>query len=72
MSLRNRSPKGTGAFSEVTEECEGCERETLHEVAVQLRTESQKRENAEFSREPYRIAECQVCGFASEVRMNNA
>ena len=62
----------SSAFSEVSEECDDCDRETIHEVRVELRTESEKRKNAEFSREPYRVAECQVCGETEEVRMNNA
>lgn len=60
------------AFSEVTEECDECDRETVHEISVELRTESPESENATFSREPYRIAECNVCGHSSEVRLNNA
>lgn len=56
----------------LTEHCDDCDLETLHEVSVQLRTESGKEENAEFSREPYRVAECQRCGARSSQRMNNA
>ena len=52
--------------------CEACADETLHEVRVELRTESAKRENAEFSREPYRVAVCEVCGGEATTRMNNA
>lgn len=59
-------------FQAITESCEECDRETAHEVSVQIRTESQKRENAEFSREPYRVSECTVCGATSSQRMNNA
>ena len=54
------------------EECDDCDRRTPHKVSVEMRTESDKPENAEFSREPYRVTECQICGAASEVRMNNA
>jgi hypothetical protein len=54
------------------EMCEHCERETLHEVSIELRTESRKEQNAEFSREPYRVATCRVCGTANVLRMNNA
>lgn len=59
-------------FQAITESCTECERETPHEVTVQIRTESKKRENAEFSREPYRVAECQICGSTATQRMNNA
>lgn len=66
MATRNQG------FEAITESCGECGRETPHEVSVQIRTESQKRENAEFSREPYRVTECQVCGSTATQRMNNA
>ena len=56
----------------MAEECEACERETPHEVKIRLLTESQKEKNAEFSREPYRVSVCRVCGTEETVRMNNA
>lgn len=56
----------------MTEECEKCGRETPHEVSIELLTESTKEENAEFSREPYRVSTCRVCGTEMSVRMNNA
>jgi predicted nucleic-acid-binding Zn-ribbon protein len=56
----------------MTEECTECGRETAHEVCIRLLTESGKEKNAEFSREPYRVATCQVCGAEEFVRMNNA
>ncbi|WP_265110079.1 hypothetical protein [Halosolutus halophilus] len=59
-------------FDGITERCDDCGLETLHEVSVQIRTESLKNENAEFSREPYRVAECQRCGNRTSQRMNNA
>ncbi|ARS91360.1 hypothetical protein [Natrarchaeobaculum aegyptiacum] len=60
------------SFNGLTEYCEDCDLETLHEVSVQIRTESTKEENAQFSREPYRVCECQRCGNRSSQRMNNA
>lgn len=60
------------SFNGLTEHCKNCELDTLHEVSVQLRTESRKEENAQFSREPYRVAECQRCGSRHTQRMNNA
>ncbi|MFB6084910.1 MAG: hypothetical protein ABEJ94_11775 [Halorientalis sp.] len=54
------------------EECEECGRETPHEVSVQILTESATPENAEYSREPYRVSECRVCGERTVLRMNNA
>jgi hypothetical protein len=60
------------SFDGMTEECDECEIETLHEVSIQIRTESVKSENSQFSREPYRVKECQRCGDRSSQRMNNA
>ena len=56
----------------VEETCEACSRETPHEVSITLLTESHKEENAEYSREPYRVAMCRVCGAERTTRMNNA
>ena len=56
----------------MTEHCEECGMETVHDVSIQIRTESVKSENAQFSREPYRVKECQRCGDRSSQRMNNA
>lgn len=56
----------------MAEQCHKCGRETPHHVVVQIRTESTKEENAEFSREPYRVSTCRVCGTEEAIRMNNA
>ena len=56
----------------MTEACEECGRDTYHDVSVEIRTESRKKKNAEFSREPYRVVTCQVCGTTRSQRMNNA
>ncbi|PSQ40088.1 hypothetical protein BRD13_00615 [Halobacteriales archaeon SW_5_70_135] len=56
----------------LTEYCDGCETDTLRQVSVQVRTESTKTENAQFSREPYRVAECQRCGVRTSQRTNDA
>jgi hypothetical protein len=66
MSIKNQSA------SDLTEACNDCGRDTPHTVSIELRTESDKRENAEFSREPYRITECMACGTETVLRMNNA
>ena len=58
--------------ADVTETCEQCGRSTPHEVAVEILTESSEPENAAFSREPYRVSECTVCGATEQTRMNNA
>jgi ribosomal protein L44E len=59
------------SFDGLSEYCDTCENETLHQISVQMRTESTKNENAQFSREPYRVAECQRCGDRSSQRMND-
>lgn len=56
----------------MTEHCDACGIDTLHEVNVQILTESSKTENAHYSREPYRVKECQRCGERTSQRMNNA
>jgi hypothetical protein len=67
MSVNPRADDG-----DMVEECAACGRETAHQVSVEIRTESQKEENAEFSREPYRVATCITCGGEETTRMNNA
>jgi hypothetical protein len=64
-ALQNRS-------DDAREHCSDCGRETPHSVSLQIRTESAKEENAEFSREPYRVCTCSVCGLETAQRMNNA
>ncbi|MFC6960621.1 DUF7835 family putative zinc beta-ribbon protein [Halocatena marina] len=56
----------------IYEECPTCDRETSHSVSLQILTESNKTENAQFSREPYRVSKCQICGTETTLRMNNA
>jgi hypothetical protein len=56
----------------VRENCADCGGETLHDVRVEIRTESKQEENAEFSREPYRVVVCNGCGSETSTRMNNA
>lgn len=62
----------TSPFQTMVEACEACGRETDHRVAIELKTESAKPENARYSREPYRVTECLTCGTRRSVRMNNA
>lgn len=62
----------TPADDAMLEECPSCSRETPHRVSVQILTESTKPENAQFSREPYRVAVCAACGEETKTRMNNA
>lgn len=54
------------------ERCENCEERTPHAASVEIRTESAGSENAQYSREPYRVSECRVCGTTERDRMNNA
>ena len=57
--------------SAMAENCETCDGETLHEVGIRLLTESRKNKNAEFSREPYRVTTCRICGEETLTRMND-
>ncbi|ESP87730.1 DUF7835 family putative zinc beta-ribbon protein [Candidatus Halobonum tyrrellensis] len=54
----------------LTESCERCETDTPHEVSIEIRTEGSG-ENAEFSREPYRVTTCSSCGHEVATRMND-
>ena len=56
----------------VRENCSDCGGETIHDVRVEIRTESDQQENSEFSREPYRVSVCQDCESETATRMNNA
>lgn len=62
----------TNSSNDIAENCSECGRDTPHSVTVQILTESDKRENAQFSREPYRVSLCRICGTESKLRMNNA
>jgi uncharacterized Zn finger protein len=66
MATKNQASDGIEA------ECSTCGRVTPHDVSIDILTESGTEENAEFSREPYRISECKTCGTTSKTRMNNA
>lgn len=66
MATRNNG------MDDMREACEACGGLTPHTVTVKILTESGKRQNAEFSREPYRVSECHVCGETTTRRMNNA
>lgn len=61
-------PLSQGYESE--EYCPECDIETYHRVALEVR-ESGDRKNAEFSREPYRVAECWECGYEESQDMSN-
>lgn len=62
----------TNSAPDMTESCTSCEQTTPHAVSVEILTESAQPENAEFSREPYRVSECLTCGTTTSTRMNNA
>jgi hypothetical protein len=68
----SQGPGHVGTDEGDLDHCENCGRETEHEARIEIRTESTKRENAEFSREPYRVATCLTCGKERAMRMNNA
>lgn len=56
------------------EHCQACGRDTPHDVSIELRaeTDDESAANAEFSREPYRVATCQRCEASRSRRMNDA
>lgn len=54
------------------EECQHCDEERPHDVAVDLLVENEQSENASYSREPYRVTECLTCGRTTKTRMNDA
>jgi hypothetical protein len=56
----------------MTETCEACGRETIHEVSIELQAESRTGKNVAYSREPYRVSTCRICGSERSIRMNNA
>lgn len=60
------------SLADTVEQCSTCDATTPHAVTLQLVTESGREENSQFSREPYRVSECQVCGSTERIRMNNA
>ena len=55
----------------MVEDCETCNGKTPHEGGIRLLTESRKNENAEFSREPYRVTTCRICETETLTRMND-
>lgn len=59
------------SVSLLEEVCASCDRETEHEVSVQILEEG-RGDNAQYSREPYRVKECQRCGEKTQKRMNSA
>lgn len=58
-------------LKETVEQCENCTTKTQHRVTVELITESDDAENAEYSREPYRVTKCTQCGSELQQRMND-
>ncbi|CCQ32183.1 hypothetical protein HLRTI_002757 [Halorhabdus tiamatea SARL4B] len=55
-----------------TEYCPSCGSDQPHDVSITLLTENEDSDNAAYSREPYRVAVCRVCGRRAERRMNDA
>ncbi len=54
------------------EGCKTCATETPHDVSIEIRTENEQAEHSSFSREPYRVSVCTVCGEETACRMNDA
>lgn len=64
--MQQASPETT------TGHCTACDTEQRLDVSIAILTESPAGANAAFSREPYRIVECRVCGATTRTRMNDA
>lgn len=54
------------------EHCVECGSETVHDIQIEIRTESETSDAAGYSREPYRVSTCSKCGAETAIRMNNA
>lgn len=67
MASTSTSPGFDGS-----ERCETCERETIHEVEIEIRAESEDPQNTAFSWEPYRVTTCEQCGTERSRRMSGA
>lgn len=63
---------GTSTTNTRLEYCDSCGAKTQHVVSIQIVTESDSPNHNNYSREPYRVTECQQCGEQRSQRMNNA
>lgn len=74
MASTRTPSRNSGTVNEdgMVEECDQCGTSAPHDVRVEICTESNNAENAQFSREPYRVSKCLSCGTMTWVRMNNA
>ena len=50
------------SYDPIDEFCDRCGRETPHQVSITFVTESKRARNAVYSRQPYRVTTCEVCG----------
>jgi uncharacterized Zn finger protein len=55
----------------VLEECTECGHETPHSVSIEILQEGTDQRPTAYSREPYRVTECDRCGSTEQLRMNN-
>ena len=56
---------------QILEECVECGCETLHSVSIEILQEGNSQRPSAYSREPYRVTECDRCGSTEQLRMNN-
>ncbi|MEE6211045.1 hypothetical protein U3A55_12910 [Salarchaeum sp. III] len=61
-----------GDLSLRDEPCPVCDATTTHAVAIELRQECPDGDNSAYSREPYRVTECTVCGASRASRVRSA
>lgn len=68
----NNKPSGTSR----EEDCPSCERVTAHDVRIEIReggtSYAEERGTMKYSRGPYRVTECAVCGHVEEERISAA
>lgn len=51
------------------EYCHECDIETIHRVSIELKEERDTGPNVAYSREPYRVTECERCHTKRSERM---
>lgn len=71
VTKRGEGPDGNDGSDRI-EQCAVCSTETPHDVRIEIRTENEEAEHSSYSREPYRISVCAVCGEEIVRRMNDA
>lgn len=64
--------KPNASGDSMRERCATCDEVRAHEISIDLLVGSEDGADQNYSRDPYRIAECQVCGSTTKVRLTSA